>query len=112
MSYRITYTEDADGNSILRYHGDAQNLVDACAAEMRDNEAQRGRPLKNMRKIMSLDPVVLMDVARQQGITDYFNPDLFDLLKDRDYSRFRTVNDRRLWKQGSKRKSVFILGRK
>jgi hypothetical protein len=104
MSYRITYDEDADGNSILRYSGDAQGLVDACAEEAR-NRREHGRFASDkgeMRKILSLDPVVLMEVARQRGMNP-FDPALFDVFKGRDYSKFRTVDDPLLWKLGGKR---------
>jgi len=103
MSYRITYDEDADGNSILRYSGDAQGLVDACAEEARAaREHGRFAQKGDMRKIMSLDPVVLMEVAKQRGMNP-FDPALFDVLKGRDYSKFRTVDDPLLWKRGGKR---------
>ncbi|MDE2101735.1 MAG: hypothetical protein KGL39_31100 [Patescibacteria group bacterium] len=99
MTYRVTYDEDADGRSILRYSGDAQGLIDACAKEARDAR-EHGRFTKrphHMRKIMSVDPVVMMDIAHKTGL-DYFDPAVFEILKGRDYSKFRTVDDRRLWR--------------
>lgn len=100
MSYSITATEDAEGRTILRYRGDAQALVDACADEAR-GWRERGvfaPRLANRRKIMSLDPVVAMEIARAHGIP-YSNLDaIFKIAHGRDYSRFRCVDDTRLWK--------------
>lgn len=98
MTYRITYREDAEGHSILQYSGDAQALVDACAAEARANR-ETSMPLakRGMRKTMSLDPVVLMDIAHKNGLS-YFDPAVFEIAKDRDYSKFRTIEDKRYFR--------------
>jgi len=109
MSYRITYHQDADGNDILRYSGDAQALVDACAAEARANrEASIPLAKRGMRKTMSLDPVVLMDIAHKHGL-NYFDPAVFEIAKDRDYSKFRTVEDKRYFR--SRRRQYVLVKR-
>ncbi len=96
MSYRTTYHEEADGTMVLKYHGDAQAIVDNCAAEARE---QRENPkfAPKYRKLMSVDPVVLMDVAQKAGL-NVFDPAVFEILRGRDYSKFRVANDKRLWK--------------
>lgn len=104
MSYRITYNEDSDGNAILRYHGDAQDLVDHCADYARDHR-EMGRFAANkpdMRKVMSVDPVVMMDICHKHGL-DYFDPGVYEILKGRDYSKFRCVDDGLLWKTRRKK---------
>ena len=108
-SYRITYDEDAQGNMILRYSGDVQNLVDACAEDVRLNREQRGPHAagkSDLRKMMSLDPVVLMEIAKQNNLSP-FDPAVFEIAKGRDYSRFRTVDDKLYFKRASKRR-VFV----
>ncbi len=98
MSYRITYHEDADGNSILRYSGDVQGLVDACAKEVRGNRENR-KPIStrtaNMRRTMSLDPVVMMSICHEHRIPYWDLDAIFKVARDRDYSKFRTVDDKR-----------------
>lgn len=95
MSYRITCHEQ-DGRLVMRYSGDAQGLVDACAKEANDN-ARLGRfqRPKDLRKIMSIDPVVLMELERRTGLS-FLKPgesdELIRMLKDRDYKRFHTVS--------------------
>lgn len=103
MSYRISYHEETDGTMVLRYSGDVQNLVDACASEVRGNREQFGRtgPKNDFRRTMSLDPVVLMEIARKHGITDPFDPAVFEIAKGRDFSRFRCIDDKLLFKRGS-----------
>lgn len=106
MSYRITYREDADGNSILQYSGDVQNLVDACADEARARrEMPRMKRGSHMRKVLSINPIVLMQIAQEKGL-DYFDPAVFDIAMGRDYSRFRTVDDKLLFKDRTRQ--VFL----
>lgn len=98
MSYRITYHEDADGNSILRYSGDVQGLVDACAKEATANRMNRkslSSATSNMRRTLSLDPVVLMSICHKHGIPYWDLDAIFKVARDRDYSKFRTVDDKR-----------------
>lgn len=106
MSYRITYHEEADGTVHLRYHGDAQGLVDACAAEAR-GQREAPRPISdaraNMRKTMSLDPVVMMQIAIERGIPFDDLPAIFKVARDRDYSKFRCVDDARLFRGSGRR---------
>lgn len=114
MSYRIKYEEDSQGNYILKYSGDVQNLVDACADEVKANREQRGRFASNqsdMRKMMSLDPVVLMEIARQHGISDPYDQAVFEIAKGRDYSRFRTKDDALYFKRASKRRVYVGIGK-
>ena len=109
MSYKITATEDAEGRTILRYSGDAQSLVDACAEEVRARREHgkfSARP-SDMRKVMSLDPVVLMGIAQKHGL-NYFDPAVFEIAKDRDYSKFRCVDDKRLFRS---RRKIVSLGK-
>ena len=95
---RITYSEDAEGRVILKYSGDAQSIVDACAEAARETrELRPRRGVANMRKIMSVHPHVAMEIAHRHGL-DYYDPAIFEYLKDRDYSRFRTVDDKRLFR--------------
>ena len=109
MSYRIKYREDADGNPILQYSGDAQALVDACAEEVRARrEHGTSRRPADIRKVMSLDPVVLMDIAQKNGLS-YFDPAVFEIAKDRDYSKFRCVDDKRLFR--SRRRQYVLVKR-
>lgn len=99
--YRISYDEDASGNVILRYQGDAQGLVDACAAEAR---GQREAPRRisaahsNFRKTLSLDPVVMMQIAQERGIPFDDLDAIFAAARDRDYSKFRCVDDKTLFR--------------
>ena len=107
--YRVRYKEDAEGNSILEYSGDLQNLVDACADEARARREmgsvrQRGM---GMRKMMSIDPIVLMQIAQENGL-DYFDPGVFEIAKGRDFSRFRTADDKLYFKDRSRK--TFIGG--
>jgi len=104
MSYRMTYHEDADGRGIIRYSGDAQGLVDHCAdyAKAHRENGRFAAAKKDMRKILSIDPVVAMEVARQRGM-DYFNPELWREFTGRDYAKFRCVDDSRLWKGGGRK---------
>lgn len=100
MSYRITYDEDASGNMILRYSGDVQGLVDACAAEAREYREHYGRfgaNKKDFRPTLSLDPVVAMEIMRQHGIEDPFDPRIFEIASGRDYSKFRRIDDKLMW---------------
>lgn len=98
MTYKVDVKQEADGTLVMRYSGDAQYLVDACAHEARGNrEAGGHRAMPDMRKIMRLDPVVLMDIAHRHGL-DYYDPQVFEIAKGRDYSKFRTVNDRLLFR--------------
>lgn len=109
MSYRVTYHEEADGRVVLRYSGDAQMLVDACADEAKANREQFGRHSSagmrrsmGLRRTMSIDPVVLMEIARQHGISDPFDPAVFAIAKGRDYSKFRCVEDKLLFKRAAR----------
>ena len=106
--YRITYKEDAEGNSILQYNGDLQSLVDACADEARARREMGRKRGSHMRKVLSIDPIVLMQIAQEKGL-DYFDPAVFDIAMGRDYSRFRTVEDKLLFKDRTRQ--VF-LGRR
>ena len=97
-SYRISYDEDADGHPILKYTGDAQGLVDACAKEARarrENPKPISDTSSNMRKMISLDPVVAMEIARVHGIPYWDMAAIFKVARGRDYSRFRCVDDAR-----------------
>ncbi len=97
MSHRITYRPNTDGSFTLVYKGDAQSLVDACAAEARAHR-ERGRQVNgDMRRVMSIDQVVLMDIAKKHGLSP-FDPRVFEIAKGRDYSKFRTVDDRRYFR--------------
>ncbi len=109
--YKITWDRDSNGNDVLRYTGDAQGIVDHCADYARDLR-DHGQPKDNelgLRKVMSVDPVVMMEICRQTGM-DYFNPDLINVLKGRDYSRFHCSNDKRYYK--SSRSKIVSLGKK
>lgn len=105
--YRITYHEQ-DDKIILRYQGDAQALVDACAKEARANR-ERPKPVsaKNagMRRMMALDPVVMMSIAHEHGIPYWDLDAIFKIAHDRDYSKFRCVDDKRFF-QNSGRKII------
>lgn len=104
MSYRITVTDDSDGRTVLRYSGDAQNLVDACAARARAHrEEGHFAPKADMRKVLSLDPVVMMQIAHQHGLA-YNDPAIFQIAKGRDYAKFRCVDDKLLWKSAGKKR--------
>lgn len=106
MSYRITASEDAEGRTILRYSGDAQNLVDACAARARAHrEHGKFAPSQDMRKVMSIDPVVMMEIARLHGLA-YNDPAIFQIAKGRDYARFRCVDDPLLWKNAGRKRLI------
>lgn len=104
--YRISYHEDADGNSVLRYSGDASALIDACAKEVAANREKGKTRIREQnfgRRMMCLDPVVMMEVARQNGITDYFDPAIRKIMRGRDYSKFRTAEDTRYFKDRSRK---------
>lgn len=105
MSYRIRYHEDSEGHTVLQYSGDAQHLVDACAQQVR---AQREAPKRSFKQMMSLDPVVLMDIAHKHGIP-YYDPAVFEIAKDRDYSRFRCAEDKRYFKS---RRRIYSLSKR
>lgn len=106
MSYRITATEDSEGRTILRYSGDAQGLVDACAARARAHrEHGRFAPKGDIRKVLSLDPVVMMQIAHEHGL-QYNDPAIFQIAKDRDYAKFRCVDDPLLWKGAGKKRLI------
>lgn len=115
MSYKITYHETSAGNPVLQYKGDAQGLVDHCASYaqgMRDlTRTQRERAAIGigLRKVLSVDPIVAMDVAKKRGM-DCFNPDLWREFMDRDYSKFRTSDDRTVYQRHSTRKRFVKLG--
>ena len=96
MSYNITYHEESDGTVVLKYTGDVQLLVDACASEMRGHREQ-GKPKSDLRRTMSLDPVVMMQIAQENGL-DFYDPAVFDIASGRDYSRFRCIEDKLMWK--------------
>jgi hypothetical protein len=101
--YRIRYKTDADGNDILEYSGDVQSLVDACADEARARrEMPTMKPGSHMRKMMSIDPIVLMQIAQEHGLS-YFDPAVFEIARGRDYSRFRTVDDKIFFKDRSRK---------
>lgn len=104
MTYRVTYHEDSEGRSILRYSGDVQGLVDACAKEAADNRHNR-KPIStrtsNMRRTISLDPVVMMDICHKHGIPYDDLEAIFAVAKDRDYSRFRCVDDKTLFRKAA-----------
>lgn len=103
-SYRITYRQESDGTHVLQYSGDVQNLVDACADEARARRemVRTTVPGSRMRKMMSIDPLVLMQIAQQRGL-DYFDPAVFQIARGRDYSRFRTVDDKLFFKDRSRK---------
>lgn len=63
----------------------------------------------HMRKVLSIDPIVLMQIAQEKGL-DYFDPAVFDIAMGRDYSRFRTVEDKLLFKDRSRQ--VFLPGKR
>lgn len=106
MSYRITATEDSEGRTVLRYSGDAQNLVDACAARGRaQREHGRFAPTRDIRKVLSLDPIVMMQIAHKHGLA-YNDPAIFEIAKGRDYSKFRCVDDTLLWKNAGRKRLV------
>lgn len=96
--YRITYDEDGDGRSILKYSGDMQGLVDACAKEARARREVR-KPISdkssNMRKMLSLHPLVAMKIAHEHGIPYWDMDAIFKVASGRDYSKLRTVEDKR-----------------
>ena len=101
MSYRITYSEDATGQITLRYSGDVQGLVDACAQEARAHREHYGRfgaNKKDFRPTLSLDPVVAMMIMKEHGIEDPFDPRIFEIASGRDYSKFRRIDDALMWK--------------
>lgn len=105
MSYRIKYREEPDGTAVLEYSGDVQNLVDACADEARAKREMKTR--SHMRKMMSIDPVVLMQIAHEHGL-DYFDPQVFEIAKGRDYARFRTTDDKLYFKDRSRQ--IYLPG--
>ena len=61
------------------------------------NAPSHGVKRRDMRKIMAIDKIVLMEVAKQNGLSP-FDPRVFEIMKGRDYSKFRTVDDKLLWK--------------
>ena len=102
MTYRVTYDEDAEGRSVLRYSGDVQGLVDACAKEAAANRETPKRITtrsSNMRRTMALDPVVMMDICHKHGIPYDDLDAIFAVAKGRDYSRFRCVEDKTLFRK-------------
>ena len=104
MSYKITASEDSEGRTILRYSGDAQGLVDACAARARAHrEHGHFAPTRDIRKVLSLDPIVMMQIAHEHGL-QYNDPAIFEIAKGRDYSKFRCVDDALLWKSAGKKR--------
>lgn len=117
MSYKIIYHENPNGNPVLQYKGDAQGLVDHCASYAqgmreltRSQREQRGLGM-GLRKVLSIDPIVAMDVAQKRGL-DWFNPDLWNEFMDRDYAKFRTSDDKRVYQRRSNRKRFVKLGSK
>lgn len=97
MGYRITYHEDATGHTVLKYSGDAQDIVDQAAAEAREHrEHGRHAGISEFRKVMELDPIVMMEVARIHGL-DPYDSKVVDIMMGRDYSKFRCVDDKRLF---------------
>lgn len=99
MSYTIKATQNGDGSVTLKYHGDAQGLVDHCAdyaRSYREGERKQNGWGIGARKVLSIDPIVAMEVARQRGM-DYFNPDLWKEFMHRDYSKFRCIDDKRMF---------------
>lgn len=97
--YKITYHEDAmTGNMVLKYSGDAQAIVDAAAAEARGHrEHGRFSGRSEFRKVMELDPIVMMEVARQNNLS-YYDKKVVEIMMGRDYSKFRCVDDPLLFK--------------
>lgn len=96
--YNITYHEDASGNTVLKYSGDAQAIVDAAAAEARGHrEHGRFSGRSEFRKVLELDPIAMMEVARQHNLSPY-DSKVVEIMMGRDYSKFRCVDDPLLWK--------------
>ncbi len=97
--YKIKYHEDAEGRTVLQYTGDAQAIVDAAAAEAREHrEHGRFSGRSEFRKVLELDPIVMMQIAQQNGL-DYFDPKVMEIAMGRDYSKFRCVDDPLLFKR-------------
>ena len=99
MSYRITVKEGPDGHGVIQYSGDAQGLVDHCAEyarSFREGERRMNGMGIGARKVLSIEPVVAMDVAQKRGM-DYYKPDLWKEFYGRDYSKFRCVDDKSLF---------------
>lgn len=108
MSYKIELKENSDGTAVLKYSGDAQGLVDHCAEyarSYREGERRMDGLGIGARKVLSIDPVVAMDVAQKRGM-DYFNPDLWREFYSRDYAKFRCIEDKRLF--GRRNRSKFV----
>lgn len=96
-SYKIEVKEEGE-HLVMKYTGDAQFLVDGCAEELRANR-ERGRPREMpwMRRTMSIDQVVLMEIAREHNLSP-FDDRVFEIARGRDYSKFRTVDDKRYFR--------------
>jgi len=107
--HKITYHEESDGTLVLKYSGDVQNLVDACAEAAR-GQRESPRPISdarmNMRKTMSLDPVVMMHIANTHGIPYSDMEAIFKVARSRDYSRFRCMDDKTFFRD----RTVKIFG--
>ena len=113
MSYKISYSEDASGNAVLRYSGDAQGLVDHCADYARAHRENGGVKNANglgvgARKVLSLDPVVMMEIAHKHGL-DYFDPAIYDIAMGRDYSKFRCIDDKLRFKTAGRKVGKIIV---
>lgn len=113
MSYTITPKMDADGTLHLQYHGDAQTLVDHCADFARGMRERPTTRMPNRRKIMSVPPEVMMKVAIENGIDFHNTAAIWKILKGRDYSKFRCVDDGLLFghRRQSKRSGVVAIKR-
>lgn len=113
MSYTITPKMDSDGNLHLQYRGDAQAVVDHCADFARGMRERSTTAMPKRRKIMSVPPEVMMKVAIEHGIPFHNTSAIWEILKGRDYSKFRCVDDGLLFghRRQTKRSGVVAIKR-
>lgn len=103
MSYDISVDVEADGRTVIKYSGDASAIVEAAAAEARGHrEHGRFSGRSEFRKVLELDPIVMMEVARIHGL-DPYDSKVVEIMMGRDYSKFRCVDDPLLF---SRRRNV------
>lgn len=93
------------------YSGDAQAVIDACAAAAREDRERRDMKSHPKHRLMSMPRELLYKIAIENGIPFNDTESIWKIAMGRDYSRLRTLDKASNYRQ-SRRRPIVSLGKK
>lgn len=97
---------------LVTYTGDAQAVIDQCAAAAREDRERRDFKAHANHRLLSIPREVMYKIAIDHGIPFEDTESIWKIAMGRDYSRFRTLDKGTNYRRQSTRSGIVSLGKK